>query len=167
MTRRSGRATPKLIYRRVMKVSELVYEKIKPLFKDDIRLVEVEYVKRQDGMHLVIYIDKEGGVSIDDCVKVNDLINDTIEELNPTADEQYALDVSSYGLDRPLKYDWQFKRYEGQRVNVKLYKKIDGRKEFVATLLGRNEETTMFGVDNENITINNVDIAYITPYIEF
>lgn len=150
-----------------MKVSELVYEKIKPLFKDDIRLVEVEYVKRQDGMHLVIYIDKEGGVSIDDCVKVNDLINDTIEELNPTADEQYALDVSSYGLDRPLKYDWQFKRYEGQRVNVKLYKKIDGRKEFVATLLGRNEESTMFGVDNENITINNVDIAYITPYIEF
>ncbi len=167
MTRRSGRATPKLIYRRVMKVSELVYEKIKPLFKDDIRLVEVEYVKRQDGMHLVIYIDKEGGVSIDDCVKVNDLINDAIEELNPTADEQYALDVSSYGLDRPLKYDWQFKRYEGQRVNVKLYKKIDGRKEFVATLLGRNEESTMFGVDNENITINNVDIAYITPYIEF
>lgn len=150
-----------------MKVSELVYEKIKPLFKDDIRLVEVEYVKRQDGMHLVIYIDKEGGVSIDDCVKVNDLINDTIEELNPTADEQYALDVSSYGLDRPLKYDWQFKRYEGQRVNVKLYKKIDGRKEFIATLLGRNEESTMFGVDNENITINNVDIAYITPYIEF
>ena len=150
-----------------MKVSELVYEKIKPLFKDDIRLVEVEYVKRQDGMHLVIYIDKEGGVSIDDCVKVNVLINDTIEELNPTADEQYALDVSSYGLDRPLKYDWQFKRYEGQRVNVKLYKKIDGRKEFVATLLGRNEESTMFGVDNENITINNVDIAYITPYIEF
>ena len=150
-----------------MKVSELVYEKIKPLFKDDIRLVEVEYVKRQDGMHLVIYIDKEGGVSIDDCVKVNDLINDTIEELNPTADEQYTLDVSSYGLDRPLKYDWQFKRYEGQRVNVKLYKKIDGRKEFVATLLGRNEESTMFGVDNENITINNVDIAYITPYIEF
>ena len=150
-----------------MKVSELVYEKIKPLFKDDTRLVEVEYVKRQDGMHLVIYIDKEGGVSIDDCVKVNDLINDAIEELNPTADEQYALDVSSYGLDRPLKYDWQFKRYEGQRVNVKLYKKIDGRKEFVATLLGRNEESTMFGVDNENITINNVDIAYITPYIEF
>ena len=88
-----------------MKVSELVYEKIKPLFKDDTRLVEVEYVKRQDGMHLVIYIDKEGGVSIDDCVKVNDLINDAIEELNPTADEQYALDVSSYGLDRPLKYD--------------------------------------------------------------
>ena len=52
-------------------------------------------------------------------------------------------------------------------MNVKLYKKIDGRKEFVATLLGRNEESTMFGVDNENITINNVDIAYITPYIEF
>ena len=111
-----------------MKIADLVYDTIKPLFKNDIKLLEVEYVKKSDGMHLVVYIDKDTGVSIDDCVYVNDLISDTIDELNPTKDEKYVLDVSSYGLDRPLKYDWQFKKYQNQKVNVKLYKKLDGKK---------------------------------------
>ena len=150
-----------------MKVADLVFENIKPLFKDDIHLIEVEYVKRNDGMHLIVYIDKEGGVTIDDCVKVNDMINQTIDDLNPTNDSPYVLDVSSYGLDRPLKYDWQFKKYENKKVNVKLYQKVDGRKEFVATLLDKNEKEFTFNIDNENFTINTADVAYITPYIEF
>lgn len=150
-----------------MKVADLVYENIKPLFQDGVKLVEVEYVKRNDGMHLIVYIDKEGGVTIDDCVKVNDLINQTIDDLNPTNDAPYTLDVSSYGLDRLLKYDWQFKKYENQKVNVKLYRKIDNRKEFVATLLGKDEKGFIFNLNDENFTINATDIAYITPYIEF
>ena len=150
-----------------MKVADLVYENIKPLFQVGVKLVEVVYVKRNDGMHLIVYIDKEGGVTIDDCVKVNDLINQTIDDLNPTNDAPYTLDVSSYGLDRPLKYDWQFKKYENQKVNVKLYRKIDNRKEFVATLLGKDEKGFIFNLNDENFTINATDIAYITPYIEF
>ena len=150
-----------------MKIADLVYDTIKPLFKNDIKLLEVEYVKKSDGMHLVVYIDKDTGVSIDDCVYVNDLISDTIDELNPTKDEKYVLDVSSYGLDRPLKYDWQFKKYQNQKVNVKLYKKLDGKKEFVATLLGKDYKQYYFNLNDENITINIVDVANITPYIEF
>ncbi|HIU06262.1 MAG TPA: ribosome maturation factor RimP [Candidatus Onthoplasma faecigallinarum] len=150
-----------------MKIADLVYDTIKPLFKNDIKLLEVEYVKKSDGMHLVVYIDKDTGVSIDDCVYVNDLISDTIDELNPTKDEKYVLDVSSYGLDRPLKYDWQFKKYQNQKVNVKLYKKLDGKKEFVATLLGKDDKQYYFNLNDENITINIVDVANITPYIEF
>ena len=150
-----------------MKIADLVYDTIKPLFKNDIKLLEVEYVKKSDGMHLVVYIDKDTGVSIDDCVFVNDLISDTIDELNPTNDEKYVLDVSSYGLDRPLKYDWQFKKYQNQKVNVKLYKKLGGRKEFVATLLGKDDKQYYFNLNDENITINIVDVANITPYIEF
>lgn len=150
-----------------MKIADLVYDTIKPLFKNDIKLLEVEYVKKSDGMHLVVYIDKDTGVSIDDCVYVNDLISDTIDELNPTNDEKYVLDVSSYGLDRPLKYDWQFKKYQNQKVNVKLYKKLDGKKEFVATLLGKDDKQYYFNLNDENITINIVDVANITPYIEF
>ncbi len=150
-----------------MKVADLVFEAISPLFKGDIRLVEVEYVKQNDGMHLVVLIDKEGGVSIDDCVAVNDLITPTIDDLNPTGDASYALDVSSYGLDRPLKFDWQFKKYDNQKVEVKLYKKVNGRKEFVATLLNRDEEKTYFNEAEENFSISNADIAYIIPYIEF
>lgn len=150
-----------------MKIADLVYDTIKSLFKNDIKLLEVEYVKKSDGMHLVVYIDKDTGVSIDDCVYVNDLISDTIDELNPTKDEKYVLDVSSYGLDRPLKYDWQFKKYLNQKVNVKLYKKLDGKKEFVATLLGKDDKQYYFNLNDENITINIVDVANITPYIEF
>lgn len=150
-----------------MKVANLVYDTIKPLFKNDIKLLEVEYVKKNDGMHLVVYIDKENGVTIDDCVYVNDLISDTLDELNPTNDEKYVLDVSSYGLDRPLKYDWQFKKYQNQNVNVKLYKKLDGKKEFVATLLDKDDNNYYFNLDDENITIGVADVAYVTPYIEF
>lgn len=54
-----------------------------------------------------------------------------------------------------------------KKVNVKLYQKVDGRKEFVATLLGKNEKEFTFNIDNENFTINTADVAYITPYIEF
>lgn len=150
-----------------MKVADLVYEKIKPLFAGDIQLVEVEYIKKNDGMHLVIYIEKEDGVSVDDCVAASRLIDEPLEELNPTNDEPYYLDISSYGLDKPLKYDWQFKKYENKQVNVKLYAKIDGRKEFVATLKQKTEDSVVLAVDNENVKINLKDVAYITPYIEF
>ena len=150
-----------------MKVADLVYDKIKPLFNSDIQLVEVEYAKKNDGMHLIIYIEKENGVTVEDCVEVSRLIDEPLEELNPTNDEPYYLDISSYGLDKPLKYDWQFKKYENKKVNVKLYRKIDERKEFVATLKQKTEDSVILSVDEENIKINIKDIAYITPYIEF
>ena len=149
-----------------MKVADLVYEKIKPLFNVDIQLVEVEYAKKNDGMHLTIYIEKENGVSVDDCVEISRLIDEPLEELNPTNDEPYYLDISSYGLDKPLKYDWQFKKYQDQKVNVKLYAKIDGKKEFVATLKQKTEDSVVLSFDDENLNINLKDIAYITPYIE-
>lgn len=150
-----------------MKVADLVYEKIKPLFNSDIQLVEVEYIKKQDGMHLTIYIEKENGITVDDCVEVSRLIDEPLEELNPTNDAPYFLDISSYGLDKPLKYDWQFKKYQDKKVNVKLYQKIDGKKEFVAVLKAKSEDSVVLNIDDENLTFNLKDVAYITPYIEF
>lgn len=150
-----------------MKVAEMVFEGIKPLFNADVQLVDVEYVKKNDGMHLIIYIDKENGVTIDDCVDVNHLIDEKLEELDPTNNEPYYLDISSYGLDKPLKFDWQFKKYLNKLVNVKLYRKINERKEFVATLVEKLEDSFTFNDNNENFTINSSDVAYITPYIEF
>ena len=150
-----------------MKVSDIVKEKIAPMFTGDVRLVDVEYEKRNDGMHLVVYIDKPNGVMIDDCVEVSRMIDPVLDELNPTNDEKYSLDVSSYGLDKPLKFDCQFKNYTGKKVETKLYRKIDGVKEFVATLIARDEKSTQFELEDKVITISNTDIAYITPYIEF
>ncbi len=150
-----------------MKVADLVYDKIKPLFNSDIQLVEVEYAKKNDGMHLTIYIEKENGVTVEDCVEVSRLIDEPLEELNPTNDEPYYLDISSYGLDKPLKYDWQFKKYADQKVNVKLYHKVNELKEFVAVLKQKTEDSVVLNVNEENVKINLKDIAYITPYIEF
>ena len=150
-----------------MKVSDIVKDKIAPMFTGDIQLVDVEYEKRNDGMHLVVYIDKPTGIQIEDCVEISRMIDPVLDELNPTKDEKYTLDVSSYGLDKPLKFDWQFKKYANQKVEVKLYHKIDGRKEFVATLIARDEKSTQFNLEDQVITISNADIAYITPYIEF
>ncbi len=150
-----------------MKVAELVQENIKSKFDKDIKLVEVEYVKRSDGMHLVVYIDKDSGITIDDCVEVSRMIDPIIDELNPTGDDTYVLDVSSYGLDKPLKYDWQFKKYLNKKVDVKLYRKVEDKKEFTATIKEFNDTSFVFGVEKENFTINRSDVAYITPYIEF
>lgn len=150
-----------------MKVSDIVKTNIEPLFKGDIRLVDVEYEKRNDGMHLVVYIDKPTGIMIEDCVEVSRMIDPILDEINPTNDEKYSLDVSSYGLDKPLKFDWQFAKYLNQKVQAKLYRKIDGVKEFVAVLLARDEKSTQFKLDESVLTISNTDIAYITPYIEF
>lgn len=150
-----------------MKVSELVYEKINPLFNGEIKLVDVEYTKKSDGMHLIIYIDKENGVTVDDCVYVNNLINDALEELNPTNDASYYLDVSSYGLDKPLKFDWQFKKYINQKVDVKLYRKIDNLKEFVAILKSKTDNEIVLEINEINKTFNLSDVAYVLPYVEF
>ena len=148
-------------------VSDLVLETIKPLFKGEITLVDVEYVKKADGMHLIIYIDKENGVTVDDCVEVSHLLDEPLEDLNPTNDEPYFLDVSSYGLDKPLKFDWQFKKYLDKKVNVKLYAKQNGKKDFVATLKAKTEDEVVVNIDDENLTFKLSDVAYITPYIEF
>jgi len=149
-----------------MKIADLVFEKIEPLFDGEIKLVEVDYIKKQDGMHLIVYIDKENGITIDDCVEVTHMLNEPLDEINPTKDASYSLDVSSYGLDKPLKFDWQFKKYFGKKVNVKLYRKIDDKKEFVATLEAKTEDKVVFSLDEENFEIDMKEIAYITPYIE-
>ena len=150
-----------------MKVSELVYEKISPLFNGEIKLVDVEYVKKNDGMHLIVYIDKENGVTVDDCVEVSRIIDEPLEELNPTNDAAYFLDISSYGLDKPLKFDWQFKKYINQKVEVKLYRKIDDLKEFVAVLKAKDDKQVILEINEENKIFYLSDVAYILPYIEF
>ena len=148
-------------------ISDLVLENIKPLFNKDITLVDVEYVKKADGMHLTIYIDKADGVTVDDCVEVSRLVDQPLEDLNPTNDEPYFLDISSYGLDKPLKFDWQFKKYLDKKINVKLYSKVNGKKDFVAILKSKTEDSVIVNIDNENVTFKLSEVAYITPYIEF
>ncbi len=151
-----------------MKIVENVKSIVTPIVEGlDLRLVDVEYVKKIDGMHLVVYIDNENGTTIDDCEKVHQAINDVIDEANPTDDASYILDVSSYGLDKPIKYDWQFERYNGCKVEVRLYSKLNGKKDFVGILVGHDDKSTTISVDGEQMSFDNSTVALILPYIEF
>lgn len=151
-----------------MKIVENVKTIIAPIVDSlDLRLVDVEYVKRTDGMHLVVYIDNENGTTIEDCEKVHNAINDVIDEANPTDDVSYILDVSSYGLDKPIKYDWQFERYNGCKIEIRLYSKLNGKKDFIGELMAHDSKNTTISIDGEQMTFDNSTIALILPYIEF
>ena len=116
-------------------------ELIMPLIEQhQFELVDVEYVKEGSDYYLRVYADKEGGINIDDCV----LISRSLEEKLDAADrmtDPYILEVSSPGLTRPLKKEKDFKRNLGKKVEVKLYRAVDGCKEFEAVLVGYGDST--------------------------
>ncbi|MBO4997196.1 MAG: ribosome maturation factor RimP [Lachnospira sp.] len=98
-------------------------------------LVDVEYVKEGSNWYLRVYVDKENGIDIDDCVMVSRALEAKLDEEDFIADA-YILEVSSPGLTRPLKKEKDFIRNMGRRVEVKLFKVQDGLKEFEAELTG-------------------------------
>ena len=96
-------------------------------------LWDVEYVKEAGTWFLRVYIDKEGGVSIDDCEAVSRPLSDLLDEADPI-EGSYTFEVSSAGADRPLKKPEHFARFQGAEVEVKLYRAREGRKEFAGRL---------------------------------
>lgn len=99
-------------------------------------LVDVEFVKEGSTWFLRIYIDKPGGIMIDDCELMNDAIEPLLDEADPIS-QAYYLEVCSPGLDRPLKTDRDFEKYKGELVEVNLYKALNGEKHFEGRLIGR------------------------------
>ena len=96
-------------------------------------LWDVEYVKEAGEWFLRIYIDKEGGVSIEDCEAVSRPLSDKLDEADPI-EGSYTFEVSSAGADRVLKKPEHFARFQGSEVEVRLYRARDGRKDFVGLL---------------------------------
>ena len=95
-------------------------------------VLEVEYAKKVDGMNLTFYIDKiPNGITIDDCEKVNNAITDVLDEINVSDDTPYILNVSSAGLDRPVKNHKDFLRNKGKEVEIKLYSPINNKKSYI------------------------------------
>ena len=111
-------------------VTESIEELVTPITEENrLELVDVEYKKEGKNWFLRIFIDKEGGVTVDDCTRVSREIEDLIdvEEVVPTS---YVLEVSSPGLDRPLKKEKDFLRFKGKRAQVTTYTPIHEQKNF-------------------------------------
>lgn len=150
------------------KVKQICEEKLRPVIEEmGYDLVEVEYVKEFDGMNLIFTIDKEEGVTIDDCEIVNKKIEPIIDELNPTDDKPFTLVVSSPGLDRPLKTDRDLRRNLGNEVTLTLFAKLDGKKVFEGVLKAFDEKTVTLSLSEGDKTFERDKVASIKLVIKF
>ena len=150
------------------KVVELCEQKINPIIEDlGYEVVEVEYAKKVDGMNLTFYIDSPSGIQIEDCEKVNNAITDVLDEINVTNDAPYILNVSSPGLDRPIKNQRDFFKNKDKLVELTLYKQKNGQKKFVGKLADYNDNNVTLIVEESNVTFERTEVANICPVIKF
>ena len=139
--------------------TEAIVEPI--LQKYQFELVDVEFVKEAGSWHLRVYIDKEGGIAVDDCEVISRKLGEWLDK-EDFIDESYILEVSSPGLDRPLKKEKDFARSIGKDVEVKLFKAINKEKEFVGILKAYDEDTVTLEMEDETeMQFKRSDIARI------
>ena len=130
-------------------------------------LVDVEYVKEAGTWYLRLYIDKEGGITIDDCEAVSRLFSDKLDE-EDFIDDAYVMEVSSPGLGRPLKKEKDFKRSIGKEVEIRTYRPIDKQKEFFGILSAYDETHVTSTLDDQETRVFQRDeIALIRLAFDF
>ena len=148
-----------------------IEENVETLVKDKIEslgyeLYDVLFFKEGPNKILRIVIDNENGISLDDCEKVNNEVKDLIDEAD-LIKEQYFLEISSPGIERLLRKDWQLEKFKGELVEVKLFKKDEkGNKNYIGELGETTEKELQIKAD-ELIKIDRKNIAHVkTVYID-
>lgn len=130
-------------------------------------LVDVEYVKEVGTWYLRAYIDKEGGIAVDDCAVISRRLGEWLDEKDFIADS-YILEVSSPGLGRPLKKEKDFARSIGKEVDIKLYKQWNKQKDFTGILKSYDKESVTIEMEeNTEMVFTRSDIALIRLAFDF
>ena len=130
-------------------------------------LVDVEYVKEAGNWYLRVYIDKEGGITVDDCELISRAFSDLLDEAD-FIEDSYILEVSSPGLGRPLKKEKDYARSMGKELEIRTYRPIDKQKEFYGILLAYdNNSVTIQEQDKTRRTFEKKEIALIRLAIDF
>ena len=127
-------------------------------------LWDVEYVKEAGTWFLRVYIDKEGGVSIDDCEAVSRPLSDLLDQADPI-EGSYTFEVSSAGADRALKKPEHFAAFQGAEVEVRLYRPREGRKEFVGLLRGFEDGNVTLDANGSETVFTKQEIALVRLYL--
>ena len=149
------------------KITEIVERLAAPIaLKHGCVLWDVEFVKEGGGHFLRVFIDCEGGVTIDQCEKVSRELDVLLDEADPI-DKSYTLEVSSAGLERTLKRQSDFAAYIGSLVEVRLYRPEHGAKEHMGKLHSRDAEKLMLDTEGKLLEFCNKDIALVRLRIEF
>lgn len=130
-----------------------------------LELVDVEYVKERD-WYLRVYLAKEGGIGVEDCQWVSGRLEQKLDELDPIKDS-YFLEVSSPGLDRPLKKAKDFVRHVGDKVEVHTFAPINGKKTLVGTLLSADDGSISIDIDGSPMNISRDQASLVRLHVEF
>ena len=140
---------------------------LEPIAEDSgVSIYDVEYVKEGEDYYLRAYIDKEGGVTIDDCETVSRALSDALDKEDYISDA-YILEVSSPGLGRTLKKERHFLNSIGQEVEIKTYKPIDGTKEFTGVLKGYEDKKAIVSTDKGDMEFSMDMIANARLTVDF
>ena len=129
-------------------------------------LVDVEYVKEAGNWYLRGYIDKPGGITVNDCETVSRAFSERLDE-DDFIEDSYIMEISSPGLDRPLKKEKDFKRSLGKLVEIRTYRPIEKQKEFCGILNAYDSNSVTIDEDGTERTFDKKDIALIRLAIEF
>jgi len=150
-----------------LKITDQVTEFAKPVVESfGCKLWDVEYVREGSERYLRIYIDKDGGVDIDDCEKIHRAMDPILDEKDPIADS-YHFEVSSAGLERALKRPADFEQFMGSAVLVKLYRPRNGLKEIPGFLRGYEDGKITVEAGKETITFQKSEVALVRLRVEF
>ena len=143
-------------------------EYLLPLMKEhNFELVDVEYVKEAGTWYLRAYIDKEGGITIDDCEVVSREFSDRLDA-EDFIEDAYIMEVSSPGLGRPLKKEKDYKRSLGKEIEIRTYRPIDKQKEFFGILTAYDEKQVTITLENQETRVfQKAEIALIRLAFDF
>ena len=147
------------------KITDKVTELARPVVEEEgCSLWDVEYVREAGCWYLRIFIDKEGGVGIDDCERISRRLDPLLDEADPIPDS-YVFEVGSAGAERELKRPGDFEQFMGHEAEVKTYKPVNGSKAFVGTLAGYADGAVTLRVGAENMTFEKNRIALVRLHV--
>ncbi len=134
--------------------------------REGLYVYEVEYKKEGSDMVLRIFIDSDTGVTLTECEKVSRALSDRLDEVDPIK-TPYELEISSPGVERLLTRNWHFEKVLGEKINVKLFKPLDGVKTFTGILKEADDETFKVDLGDKELTIEKNKASQIKTVFEF
>lgn len=147
------------------KITDKVTALAKPIVEEEgCSLWDVEYVREAGSWYLRVFIDKEGGVSIDDCERISRRLDPILDEEDPIPDS-YVFEVGSAGAERELKRPSDFEQFMGSQVEVRLYQPVKGSKTFVGLLSGYDQGKVTVTVGKETMTFEKAQTAQVKLHV--
>ena len=147
------------------KITDKVTALAKPIVEEEgCSLWDVEYVREAGSWYLRVFIDKEGGVSIDDCERISRRLDPILDEEDPIPDS-YVFEVGSAGAERELKRPSDFEQFMGSQVEVRLYQPVKGSKTFVGTLAGYDNGKVTVTVGKETMAFEKAQTAQVKLHV--